>query len=142
MGRKGNHPGPNKVKKLVTNVWTEDKIKAAIHKLQSVPGTLIRGVAKEFGVSECTLCFQLKKANKGEELKKAGRKCIFSKEVESELAKCIGIVCNYGFSPSLYEIQVNTLHLYWFTFLRVHIAKYIYQHMASSMRGKGSSVTF
>ena len=129
MGRKGNHPGSNKVKKLVTNAWTEDTIKAAIHKLQSVPGTSIRGVAKEFGVSECTLRFRLKKANKGEELKKAGRKCVFSKEVESELAKCIGIVCDYGFSPSLYEIQVNTLHLYWFISLRSHTAKYIYQHI-------------
>ena len=54
--------------------------------------------------------------------------CIF-KKVESELAKCIGIVSNYGFSPSLYEIQVNTLHLYWFTFLRPHTAEYIYQHI-------------
>ena len=46
MDRKGNHPGSNKVKKLVTNAWTEDTIKAAIHKLQSVPGTSIRDVAK------------------------------------------------------------------------------------------------
>ena len=74
MGRKGNHPGSDKVKKLVTNAWTEDTIKVAIHKLQSVTGTSIRGVAKEFGVSECTLRFQLKKANKGEELEKAGSK--------------------------------------------------------------------
>ena len=63
-------------------------------------------------VSECTLCFWLKKTNKGEELEKAGRKCIFSNDVVRELAKCIGIVCNYGFNPSLYEIQVNSLHLY------------------------------
>ena len=45
MGRKGNPPGSNKVKKLVTNAWNEDTIKATIHKLQSVLGTLIRGVA-------------------------------------------------------------------------------------------------
>ena len=56
MGRKGNHPGSTKMKKLVTNAWSEDTIEAAIHKLQSVLGTLIRGVAKGFGVSECTLC--------------------------------------------------------------------------------------
>ena len=65
MGRKGNHPGSNKVEKLVTNAWTEDTIKAAIHKLQSVPETSIRGVAKEFGVSECTLYFRLKRLIKG-----------------------------------------------------------------------------
>ena len=57
MDRKGSHPGSNKVKKLVTNSWTEDTIKTAIHKLQSVPATSIRGVAKEFGASECTLRF-------------------------------------------------------------------------------------
>ena len=127
MGRKGNHPGSNELKKLVTNAWTEDTTKAAIHKLQSVPRISIRGVAKLFGVSECTLRFRLKQANKGEELKKAGRKCVFSKEVE--LAKCIGIVCNYGFNPSLYEIQVNILHLYWFIFLTPETVKYIYQHI-------------
>ena len=49
MGRKGNHPGSNKVEKLVSNTWTEDTVKAAIH------------IAKEFGVGECTLCFRLKK---------------------------------------------------------------------------------
>ena len=110
----------------MTNTWTEDTIEATIHKLQSVPGTSIRGIAKKFGVSECTLRFRLKKANKGKELKKAGRKCLFSREVESELAKCIGIVCNYGFSACLHEIHVNTLHLYWFIFLRPHTVKYIY----------------
>ena len=88
----------------MTNAWTEDMIKADIHKLQSVPGNPIRVFAKEFGVCECTLRFRLKKANKKEELKKAGRKYVFSKKVESELAKCIEIACNYGFSPSLYEI--------------------------------------
>lgn len=69
MGRKWNYPGSKKVKKLVANAWTEDTIKAAVHKLQSVSGTSIRGFAKE-----------LKKAYKGEELKKAGRKCIFQKK--------------------------------------------------------------
>ena len=71
----------------------------------------------------------VKKANKGEDLKKVGRKCLFSKEVESEVTKCIGNVCNYGFNFSLYEIQVNTLHLYSFIFLRPHTVKYIYQHI-------------
>ena len=126
MGRKGNHPGSNKVKKLVTNAWTEDSIKALIHEIQSVSGTSIRGAVKEFGVSDCTLSFPLKKANKREELKKPGRKYAFSKKVLSELAKRIEIVCNYGSCPTLHKIQVNTHHLYWFIFLRPHTVKYIY----------------
>ena len=82
MSRKGNHSGSNKVKKLMTNAWTENTIKAAIDKLQSVPETLIKDVAKEFGVSECTLHFQLKKANKGEELKRQEENAYFQKKLK------------------------------------------------------------
>ena len=106
-----------------------------------MPGTSIRGVVKEFGVSECPLRFRLKKANNGEKPRKAGRKWVFLKEVENELAKCIGIVFNYGFNPSLYEIQVSTLHLYWFISLRPHTAKYIYQHIWRHQWGEGEALS-
>ena len=53
-----NHPGTRKGARSVQNVWTEATMDAAIHKLQSVPdGSTIRGVAKEYGLSECTVRF-------------------------------------------------------------------------------------
>ena len=52
-----NHPGTRKGVHSVQNVWTEATMDAAIHKLQSVPGSTIRDVAKEYGLSECTVRF-------------------------------------------------------------------------------------
>ena len=53
-----NLPGTRKSACSVQNVWTEATMDAAIHKLQSVPdGSTIRGVAKEYGLSECTVRF-------------------------------------------------------------------------------------
>lgn len=106
---KRNHPGSRKVKKIVRNAWSEQTIVNAIHKIQSVPGSTTREVVKEFGVNECTLRFRLKRLRKGEELKKAGRECTFTAEEEKCLAKCIGVLCKYGFSPSMKEIQVRNL---------------------------------
>ena len=103
-----NHPGTRKDARSVQNVWTEATMNAAIHKLQSVPGSTIKGVAKEYGLSECTVRFQLKKINEGKSLEKSGKKCIFDKETERSLANCISVVCNHVFSPSMNEVQVNT----------------------------------
>ena len=38
-----NHPGTRKGARSMQNVWTESTMNAAIHKLQSVPGSTIRG---------------------------------------------------------------------------------------------------
>jgi len=89
-----NHPGSRKVKKVVKQAWSDETMNNAIKKLQTVPSVSIRGVAKEFGLSECTLRFRLAKAKKGEGLKKSGRKCTFTPELEAELANCISVVCN------------------------------------------------
>ena len=102
-----NHPGTRKGACSVQNVSTEATMDAAIHKLQYVPGSTIRGVAKEYGLSEWTVRFRLKKINEGKSLEKSGKKCTFDKETESSLAKCISVVCNHGFSPSINEVQVN-----------------------------------
>lgn len=109
MAKRNRHPGSRKIGKIVRNAWSEQTLSKAIHKVQSVPNCSVRGVAKEFKVSECTLRFRLKKLAQGQELKKAGRKCTFSKAMEERLAKCISIVCNYGFSPSTQEILVSLL---------------------------------
>ena len=103
-----NHPGTRKGARSMQNVRTEATMDATIHKLQSVPGSTIRGVAKEYRLSECTVRFRLKKINEGKSLEKSRKKCTFDKETESSLAKCISVVCNHGFSPSMNEVQVNT----------------------------------
>ena len=102
-----NHPVTRKGARSMQSVWTEATMDATIHKLQSVPGSTIRGVAKEYRLSECTVRFRLKKINEGKSLEKSRKKCTFDKETESSLAKCISVVCNHGFSPSMNEVQVN-----------------------------------
>ena len=98
-----------KVAKKIKNAWTEEDLVNALHKFDSVPGTTIRGVAKEFGVGESTIRFRLQKRKKGETLGKSGRKCVFDQKIESDLARCIAVVCNLGFSPSINEIIVSIL---------------------------------
>ena len=76
--------------------------------MDSTPGVSIRGVAKQYNLSEVTLRFRRKKIQAGEpDLKKTGRKCAFDVETEEHLVKCIANLCNYGLSPSMLEIQVS-----------------------------------
>ena len=56
-----NHPGTRKGARSMQNVWTEATMDATIHKLQSVPGSTIRGVAKEYRLSESLFDFDLRK---------------------------------------------------------------------------------
>ena len=102
--------GSRKVKSKILNVWTETDIQEALHELQSVSSSTIRGVAKKYGVHEATLRFRLKKINNKEILKKSGRKCVLSDDAEKELAQCI-LVCNLGFSPTITEITVYVIHV-------------------------------
>ena len=76
-------------------------------KNQSRPGLSILKVAKDFGLNKCTVRFRLEKEKNGEFLLKVGRKCTFPTDQEKRLAKCIGVLCKNGFSPSLKEIQVR-----------------------------------
>ena len=73
--------GNRKVKKKVKNYWTED-LSECIHELQSTLGASIRGSAKKYGVSESTIRLRLSKYKSGDSLKKAGRKCVLSRESE------------------------------------------------------------
>ena len=106
---KTKHQGSRKVNKKIENTWTEEDLLEALHHLDYVPGSSIRGVARQFGIHEATLQFRLRKRKAGEELGKAGRKCVFDSETEKELTKCISVVCNLGFSPTMLEIIVSAL---------------------------------
>ena len=103
---KSNHPGSRKVKKIVENAWSEEVMLEAINKIQRTPGLSICKVAKDFGLNECTVRFCLNKLKNGG-LQKVGRKCAFPTDQENGLAKCIGVLCKNGFSPSLKEIRVR-----------------------------------
>ena len=78
------HPGTMILGKIVKNAWSEDKLMEALHALDSMPGPSIRGVAKQYNLSEATLRFRRKKIQAGEpDLKKAGRKCAFDGETRT-----------------------------------------------------------
>ena len=73
----------------------------------STSGASIRGTANRFEIGESTLRFRIGKERAQEKLGKAGRKCVFDEETEKELAECIAVVCNCGFSPSMEELRVS-----------------------------------
>ena len=62
--RKG---GSRKVKQRILNAWTEEQLQDALHELDSVPSTTIRGVAKRHGINEATIRFRLKIRKLGED---------------------------------------------------------------------------
>ena len=43
----------------------------------------------------------------------SGRKYVFDEEMEKELSKCITVVCNCGFSPSMEELRVSESYLFY-----------------------------
>ena len=57
--------GSRKVQKKVVNAWTEEQLQDALHEIDSVPSTTIRGVAKRYGIHEATIRFRLKKRREG-----------------------------------------------------------------------------
>lgn len=44
---------------------------------------------------------------KEQKINKADCSCVFDAKAEERLAKCIALVCNYGFSPSMKQIEVR-----------------------------------
>ena len=59
--------------------WTEQDMKDALHYYHSTPGATIQGIVNRFGIYK--LQFRLKR-NPDEQLRKAGRKCVFDEETE------------------------------------------------------------
>ena len=94
MGK--NHPASRKCKK-VSKRWTDENNNYTLHKLRLVP--------------KCTLRSHLKRKATGEEINKAAYRCAFNTAREERLAKCIAVACNYGFSPSMKQIEVSTYML-------------------------------
>ena len=104
---KSNHPGSQKVRKIVENAWLEEIMPEAIDKVQSMLGLSICKVAKEFGLNECTVRFHLNKLTNGGGLQKVGWKCAFPTDQENSFAKCMGKLCKNGFSLSLENLFKN-----------------------------------
>ena len=90
-----------KIKKVKR--WSEDDMKKAI--LATVNGSSLRSAAKSFGVCESNIRRRQKMMRAGEQLVGSGRKLALSVDVEVQLAKCIGVLCNAGFSPSMPDIK-------------------------------------
>ena len=108
-----------KVEKKIENQWEEGDMEGALHHLRSTPNATIRGTARKFNVRESTIRWRIKNGDR--ELGKAGRKCVYSEEEERELAECIAVVCNAGFSPTIKEIQVNiVLNSYTYIIYFIH----------------------
>ena len=92
----------NKVLRKVSQAWTERDMAAAIDEAKSSTKS-IRSISSD-GVAESSLRFRLKRMKAGGNLQKVGKKHVFS-DIEGELANCISVLCNNGFSPSLFEIR-------------------------------------
>ena len=78
-------------------------MKSALEAVEN--GDSIRAAAKKFGVSESNIRRRKKLTSDGKELVGSGKNTILTKEQETELANCIGVLCNAGFSPCRNEIK-------------------------------------
>ena len=68
-------------------------------------GTSIRAAARIYGMSDHLLREKLKKLDQGNSLiPNSGRKPALSKELEENIALCIGTLCKIGFSPTRNEL--------------------------------------
>ena len=98
----------SKVHIKIKDAWAEEDLQKAIDLMNSRTKSY-RSIAKECGVKESTLRFRLKKLRLNVALKSAGRKTVLTVLEENELAKCISVVCNHGFSPRINDIEVILL---------------------------------
>ena len=106
MGKK--HPGSRTRKcKEVSKTWTNKINNTALPKRRSVPNSTEKVAAQAFDVNKGTLRSHLKRKAKEQKINKADCSCVFDTEAEERLAKCIALVCNYGFSPSMKQIEVS-----------------------------------
>ena len=94
---------PRTYEKRLKRWNTEDANKALIHVRN---GMSMRKAAAKFGMSEGTLRFLKKKNSRGESLdSQSGKSTALPQNVEENLARCIGVLCKLGFSPSKEEIM-------------------------------------
>ena len=84
-------------------IWTEADVETALSVIAA--GNSIRSTALKYGMSECYLRKRIKMKKEGRQLVGSGRKPTLGVEQEKQLAKCIGSLCETGFSPSRFEIK-------------------------------------
>ena len=82
--------------------WTESDLARAI--AETKQGKSVNSVAIKYGMDEGTLRYCIKKENNGELITISGRKPVMGADTEQTLAKCIGTLCEIGFSPSVQEL--------------------------------------
>ena len=82
--------------------WKPNDVENALAEVAS--GVSIRNAAAKYGMSEGTLRFRLKKIRAGESFVGSGKKPVIKKDVEQNIAACIGTLCKLGFSPTMTEV--------------------------------------
>ena len=90
-------------KRKIQMKWNEEDVKEALKEIKS--GKLIRPTAANYGMSEGMLRNRIKMEEKGKALVGSGRRPSLSVEEEKQLASCIGVLCNLGFSPSRAQMK-------------------------------------
>ena len=83
--------------------WNKESIQQALSEIRN--GSKIRAAAKKYGMDEGTLRYRLKLERNGKSMVGSGRRPTLNEFEEKELAKCIHVLCNLGFSPSTNEIK-------------------------------------
>ena len=103
MGKpKSNTSNVNSSKKSKIR-WDKESIQQALSEIRN--GSKIRTAAKKYGMDEGTLCYRLKLERDGKKMVGSGRRPTLNQFEERELAKCIHVLCNLGFSPPTNEIK-------------------------------------
>ena len=82
--------------------WKPNDVENALAEV--VSGVSIRNAAVKYGMSEGTLRFRLKKIRAGESFVGSGKKPVIKKDVEQNIAACIGTLCKLGLSPTMTKV--------------------------------------
>ena len=94
-------PKAKKKSKRTTKVWTEEEISNALADIEA--GQSIRSVSKRCGVSASGLRKRRDMLKEGKTMVGSGRRPC--KEQEQDLARCIGTMCQLGFSPRRAQLK-------------------------------------
>ena len=100
---KTKQPNQSKKSKVSKKTWSSESVANALHEIRS--GKSIRSSAKKYGMAESTLRNRIKLIQEGTEMVGSGRRNVLNEQEETQLARCINVLCNAGFSPSTNEIK-------------------------------------
>ena len=96
-------PKPNTKSKCRTKVLTEEEVNEALADIAA--GQSIRSVSRRCGMSGSGLRKRRDMLKEGKLLMGSGRRPCLDKTHEQELARCIGTICQLGFSPTRAQIK-------------------------------------